>query len=99
MSVTLRHAGMVLMGLGMLAGATGARAEGIGLDAKAREVAKSLVIVDFTVRNELQSREDSGQGILLSKEGVVLISGGLISEAWPKEWLTEIKVRLPGKNF
>ncbi len=62
-------------------------------------MAKSLVIVDFTLRNENSSREDSGQGILLSKDGVVLIAGSLINEGYPKEWVSEIKVRLPGKNF
>jgi transposase len=56
-------------------------------------------VVDFTLHNENSSREDSGQGILLSSDGVVLISGSLISEQLPKEWITEIKVRLPGKNF
>src|SRR3954469_4071213 len=78
--------------------ATAARAE-VYFDAKAKAVAQSLVIVDFTLRNENISREDSGQGILLSSDGVVLISGSLISESLPKEWVTEIKVRLPGKNF
>ena len=71
----------------------------VDLDAKAKAVAPSLVIVDFTLRNENSSREDSGQGILLSKDGVVLISGSLISEALPREWITEIKVRMPGNNF
>jgi serine protease Do len=75
-----------------------ARAE-VDFDAKAKAVAQSLVIVDFTLRNENSSREDSGQGILLNKDGVILISNSLISESLPKEWLTEIKVRLPNKNF
>jgi serine protease Do len=75
-----------------------ARAD-VDFDAKAKDVAKSLAIVDFTLRNENSSREDSGQGIVLSKDGVVLISGSLISEGLPKEWITEIKVRVPGKNF
>src|SRR6185436_12119836 len=77
---------------------TPARAE-VDFDAKAKAVAQSLVIVDFTLRNENSSREDSGQGILLNKDGVILISNALISENLPKEWITEIKVRLPGKNF
>lgn len=76
-----------------------ARADGVDIDAKAQSVAKSLVIVDFTLRNENTSREGSGQGILLSKDGVILISDSLISESLPKEWITDIKVRLPGKNF
>jgi serine protease Do len=78
--------------------ATAARAD-VDLDAKTKDTVKSLVIVDFTLRNENSSREDSGQGILLSKDGVVLISGSLISEALPKEWISEIKVRTPASNF
>ena len=69
------------------------------IDAKAQSTVKSLVIVDFTLKNENSSREDSGQGILLNRDGVILIAGALISESLPKEWVTEIKVRLPGKNF
>ena len=75
-----------------------ARAQ-VDIDAKAREVAQSMVIVDFTVRNENNAREDSGQGILMNNDGVVLISGNLIDERYPKEWIADIKVRLPGKNF
>jgi serine protease Do len=71
----------------------------VDIDAKARATAQSLVIVDFTLRNENSSRTDSGQGILLSKDGVVVVSGALISESLPKEWVTEIKVRLPSANF
>src|SRR5262249_55532529 len=82
-----------------IAGATSARGDAVDIDARAKEAAKSIVIVDFTLRNENSSREDSGQGILLNKEGVVLIAGGLISETLPKEWTPEIKVRQPDKNF
>jgi serine protease Do len=78
--------------------AIAARAD-VDIDAKARATAQSLVIVDFTLRNENSSRTDSGQGILLSKDGVIAISGALISESLPKEWISEIKVRLPADNF
>src|SRR4051812_11153028 len=81
-----------------LAVSTPARAE-VDFDAKAKTVAQALVIVDFTLRNENSSREDSGQGILLSKDGVILIPNTLIPESLPKEWITEIKVRMPNKNF
>ena len=89
---------LALAALLLAALAPAARAQA-DIDAKAKDTAQSLVIVDFSISNENASREDSGQGILLSKEGVVLISGSLISEAYPKEWIKEIKVRLPGKNF
>jgi S1-C subfamily serine protease len=75
-----------------------ARAD-VDLAAKTDDLVKSLVIVDFTLRNENSSREDSGQGLVLTKDGVILIAGNLISEAYPKEWITDIKVRVPAKNF
>jgi S1-C subfamily serine protease len=78
--------------------ALAARAD-VDIDAQAHATAQSLVIVDFTLRNENSSRTDSGQGILLSKGGVVLVSGTLISESLPKEWITEIKVRVPADRF
>ncbi len=71
----------------------------VDVDAQARETAKSLVLVEYTLRNENISREESGQGIVVSKDGVVLISGGLIPEALPKEYVKDLKIRLPGKNF
>ncbi len=77
---------------------TPARAD-LDMDAKAKSVAQSLVIVDFTLRNENVSREGSGQGILLNKDGVVLIADSLISENFPKEWISEIKVRPAGQKF
>lgn len=87
-----------LLAMAPLILAAAARAD-VDFDAKARDVAKSLVIVDFTLRNENSSRQDSGQGILLSQDGVILVPGTLISEQIPKEWISEIKVRLPSKNF
>lgn len=69
------------------------------VDAKAREVAKSLVIVEYTLRNENGSREESGQGIVVHKDGIVMISGGMIPDALPKEYIKDIKIRQPGKNF
>ncbi len=87
-----------LAALLVLAPLAAARAD-VDIDAKAKAVAQSLVIVDYTIRTQNTSREDSGQGILLSKEGVVMIAGSLIPESLPKEWIAEIKVRAPGKNF
>lgn len=88
-------AGLVLLGF-----AGGAAARGAAdFDALAKTATKSLVVVDFTLRNENTSAESSGQGVVLSKDGVILIAGRLISENLPQEWITEIKVRVPGKNF
>jgi len=78
--------------------ATPARAQ-VDIDAKAQEVAKSLVIVEYTLRNENVAREESGQGILIHADGVILISGSLINESIPRDYIKDIKVRLPQKNF
>ncbi len=87
-----------LLAIAPLALAAAVRAD-VDFDAKAKATAQSLVIVDFTLRNENSSREDSGLGIVLSDDGVIMIPGTLISDQIPKEWISEIKVRLPGKNF
>ncbi|MCL2645739.1 MAG: PDZ domain-containing protein [Phycisphaerales bacterium] len=88
-----------LLAVPLLVAATAARADTVDLDAKARDIAKSLAIVEFTLQDENQSSEGSGQGIVISKDGVILISGELISENTPKDWVKEIKIRLPSKNF
>src|SRR5271154_6217708 len=69
------------------------------ISAKAAEVTKSLVAVEYTARNENVSREENGQGILIDKSGVILVSGSFISEIIPKEWIKDLKVRLPLKDF
>lgn len=97
MSFSRRHVLPVL--LAALAAPSIAAAQSADIAAKTEQVVKSLVIVDFTLRNENSSREDSGQGIVISRDGVILISGSLISEGFPKEWVHDIKIRLPGKNF
>jgi len=87
----------VLAGGLLLSSVTGARADAVDVDKLSTETAKSLVLVEYTYRNENASREESGQGIVLSKDGVVLISGGLIPESAPKDYIKGIKIRLPGK--
>lgn len=69
------------------------------IDAKSKEVVKSLVVVEYTLQNENASRQESGQGILIHKDGIILISGGLIPEGFPKDWVKDLKVRLPLKDF
>src|ERR1700743_197067 len=71
----------------------------VDISAKAAEVTKSLVSVEYTARNENISREESGQGILIHKDGIILVSGSLFSESIPQEWVKDLKVRLPLKNF
>jgi hypothetical protein len=82
--------------------AAGARAD-VNVDDKAKEIAKSLAVVEYTAHNENVSREESAQGIVVAKDkggkGVILVSGSLFPESLPKEWIKDIKVRLPSKDF
>ncbi len=59
----------------------------------------SLVLVEYTAHNENLSREEVMQGIVASKDGVVIIPGAMLPESLPKEWIKDLKIRLPGKQF
>jgi len=78
---------------------TSARAEAPDVAALADKARKSLVLVEYTLRNVNVSRDESGQGIVVSKDGVVVIAGSCLPEALPKEWTKDLKVRLPSKRF
>ncbi len=96
----MRRLTSVCLMAAVLAAASSARVRAdVDIDARAKEVTKSLVAVEYTLRNENASHEEAGQGILVQKDGVILISGSLMSENYPKEWIKDIKVRLPWKNF
>jgi serine protease Do len=96
----MRRLGLICVTAAVLMAASSAmvRAD-VDIDAKAKEVTKSLVSVEYTLRNENASHEEAGQGILIHKDGIILISGALMSESYPMEWVKDIKVRLPWKNF
>ena len=59
----------------------------------------SLVMVEYTAHNENLSREEVMQGIVVSKDGVVIVPGSMLPEALPKEWIKDLKIRVPGKQF
>src|SRR5579872_4740904 len=69
------------------------------LSAIAPQVAKSLVLVEYTFKNENTSQEQFGQGIVLNKDGVIIVSGALIPETVPQAWVTHLKIRVPGQHF
>ena len=70
----------------------------VDIDSAAKTVQKSLVLVEWTYQDENNSRERTGQGIVVGKD-VVIIPGNFISENTPREYVKGIKIRLPGKNF
>jgi len=55
---------------------------GVEVDATAKTVQKSLVMVEWIYRDENNSRERMGQGIVVSKD-TVLVWGNFISETRP----------------
>jgi serine protease Do len=97
MRVTHKSLHLALLAAGLL-GARPSRAA-VDLDAKAAEVVKSMVVVEYTLRNENASQEQTGLGLVIGKGGVILIAGSLFPENLPHEWVRDVKVRLPGKNF
>jgi len=36
---------------------------------------------------------------VVGKDGVVIISGATMPEGLPREWIKDLKVRLPGKQY
>jgi len=73
--------------------------DAVDLDALTRKTAKSLVLVEYTYKNDNTVRQDEAQGIALNKDGVIAISGSFISEGTPRDFIKDIKVRGPGKQF
>ena len=103
MSLTHRFGALVLALAGLLAApglvqAQAAAPATVDRAAIARQAVKSLVLVEFTFSNENNSSDEAGQGIVVSPDGVVLVSGSLFPDTMPKEWTKDIKLRLPGKD-
>jgi hypothetical protein len=90
----------VLVGAVMFA-ALGAqsRADGVEIDKVAEKARKSLVVVEYTYRSENVSHEEVGQGIVLNKDGVILIAGSMIPESLPRDYIKDIKIRSAGDKF
>jgi serine protease Do len=59
-------------------------------------VKPSLVGVQYTYKSELGRREFVGAGIIVSGEGLVITSIGLVPEQIPDEQMTEFKIIVPG---
>lgn len=60
-------------------------------------VARSLVFVQYTAKDEFnKSTKVDGQGLVLNKQGVVLISGTLIPPVLPLSYIHHLKICVPG---
>ncbi len=85
-------------------GASGATATGAAASADltqvAANVAKSLVYVQYTAENEFhKTRKANGQGVLLTKSGVVLVSQELFPIELPSYYIKTITIRLPRGSY
>ncbi len=59
-------------------------------------ISKSLVVVEYTAENELhKTSKVSGQGIVLTKSGVVLVSGSLLPDELPLAYVRHLVIRMP----
>ena len=64
--------------------------------AQIQQVAKSLVIVKYTAENEFKkSTKLSAQGIILNKQGVVMVTSDLFPLALPLSYFHHLKIKLP----
>ncbi len=63
--------------------------------AQIQQVAKSLVMVKYTAENEFKkSTKLSAQGIVLNKQGVVMVTADLFPEALPVSYFHHLKIQL-----
>jgi len=59
------------------------------------EIARSLVVVQYTAENEFhKTNKLSGQGVVLNKKGVVLVSSDLIPQDIPLDYIRHLKIRI-----
>ena len=58
-------------------------------------IARSIVVVQYTAENEFhKTNKVSGQGIVLNKKGVVLVSSDLIPQDIPLGYIHHLKIRI-----
>ncbi len=59
------------------------------------EIARSIVVVQYTAENEFhKTNKVSGQGVVLNKKGVVLVSSDLIPQDIPLDYIHHLKIRI-----
>ncbi len=60
-------------------------------------IVRSLVFVQYTAKDEFnKSSKVDGQGLVLNKQGVVLVSGSLIPPILPLSYIHHLKICIPG---
>ena len=58
------------------------------------QIARSIVVVQYTAENEFhKTNKVSGQGIVLNRQGVVLVSSDLIPQDLPLDYIRHLKIR------
>ena len=93
-SIWLRVLAMTCVPAGLMATCASASAAP-SVAKRIAEIARSLVVVQYTAENEFhKTNKLSGQGVLLNKKGVVLVSSDLIPQDIPLNYIRHLKIRI-----
>jgi hypothetical protein len=83
---------------GVAAGLVAAGAQGAAvkrISSLIPKIAQSLVIVQYTAENEFhKTNKVSGQGIVLNRQGVILVSSDLIPQDVPLDYIHHLRIRV-----
>ena len=93
-SIWLRVLAMTCVSAGLM-GADASASAAPSVAKRIPEIARSLVVVQYTAENEFhKTNKLSGQGIVLNKKGVVLVSSDLIPQDIPLDYIRHLKIRI-----
>ncbi|MHB1768998.1 MAG: hypothetical protein ACYCUV_14245, partial [Phycisphaerae bacterium] len=93
-SIWLRVLAMTCVSAGLM-GADASASAPPSVAKRIPEIARSLVVVQYTAENEFhKTNKLSGQGIVLNKKGVVLVSSDLIPQDIPLDYIRHLKIRI-----
>ncbi len=91
--LTVALAAILVFGTGVAVSCGAARPD---MASVVGRISKSLVVVEYTAENELhKTRKVSGQGIVLTGSGVVLISGSMLPDELPLSYVHHLIIRIP----
>ena len=93
-SIWLRVLAMTCVSAGLM-GADASASAPPSVAKRIPEIARSLVVVQYTAENEFhKTNKLSGQGVVLNKKGVVLVSSDLIPQDIPLDYIRHLKIRI-----
>jgi serine protease Do len=87
---------VIVLTLACFSARASAQLDAKGLEALYKRVVPSLVVMQYTYDGELGRREFSTTGVVVSDDGVVMVSGSITPSALPDEQMTDFKIVIPG---